>query len=31
MMEIKGLSHLGGKTEYKDNYAPEMLEAFENK
>lgn len=30
-MEIKGLSHLGGKTEYKDNYAPEMLEAFENK
>src|SRR5690554_2246461 len=30
-MEIKGLRHLGGKTEYKDNYAPEMLEAFENK
>lgn len=30
-MEIKGLSHLGGKTEYKQDYAPEMLEAFENK
>lgn len=28
---IEGLSHLGGKTEYKDNYAPEVLEAFENK
>lgn len=31
MSEIEGLSHLGGKTEYKDNYAPEVLEAFENK
>ena len=30
-MTIEGLSHLGGKTEYKDNYAPEVLEAFENK
>lgn len=30
-MEIEGLSHLGGKTEYKDNYAPEVLEAFDNK
>ncbi len=29
--QIKGLSHLGGKTEYKDNYAPEVLEAFDNK
>ncbi|SHF02146.1 preQ(1) synthase [Dysgonomonas macrotermitis] len=28
---IDGLSHLGGKTEYKDNYAPEVLEAFDNK
>lgn len=31
MKEIEGLSHLGGKTEYKDDYAPEVLEAFENK
>lgn len=31
MNEIEGLSHLGGKTEYKDDYAPEVLEAFENK
>lgn len=31
MSEIEGLSLLGGKTEYKDNYAPEVLEAFENK
>lgn len=31
MSEIKGLSHLGAKTTYKDNYAPEVLEAFENK
>lgn len=30
-MEIEGLSHLGGKTEYKDDYAPEVLEAFDNK
>jgi 7-cyano-7-deazaguanine reductase len=30
-MELEGISHLGGKTEYKDNYAPEVLEAFENK
>ncbi|GAB6123555.1 preQ(1) synthase [Dysgonomonas termitidis] len=30
-MEIEGLSHLGAKTEYKDDYAPEVLEAFENK
>ena len=30
-MTIEGLSHLGAKTEYKDNYAPEVLEAFENK
>ncbi len=30
-MEIDGLSHLGSKTEYKQDYAPEMLEAFENK
>lgn len=30
-MEHEGLSHLGGKTEYKQNYAPEMLEAFDNK
>lgn len=31
MSQIEGLSHLGGKTEYKDNYAPEVLEAFDNK
>ncbi|HHX31191.1 MAG TPA: NADPH-dependent 7-cyano-7-deazaguanine reductase QueF [Bacteroidales bacterium] len=31
MMQIDGLSHLGSKTEYKQDYAPEMLEAFENK
>ncbi|MDR1884399.1 MAG: preQ(1) synthase [Prevotella sp.] len=30
-MEIEGLSHLGAKTEYKDDYAPEALEAFDNK
>ncbi|RNC65342.1 preQ(1) synthase [Proteiniphilum sp. X52] len=30
-MQHKGLSHLGGKTEYKQDYAPEMLEAFDNK
>lgn len=30
-MSIDGLSHLGAKTEYKDNYAPEVLEAFDNK
>lgn len=31
MSTIEGLSHLGAKTEYKDDYAPEVLEAFENK
>lgn len=31
MTKIEGLSHLGSKTEYKDDYAPEVLEAFENK
>lgn len=31
MAHIDGLSHLGQKTEYKDDYAPEVLEAFENK
>lgn len=31
MSEIEGLSLLGAKTEYKDNYAPEVLEAFDNK
>ena len=31
MSSIEGLSHLGSKTEYKDDYAPEVLEAFENK
>ena len=30
-MQVDGLSHLGSKTEYKQDYAPEMLEAFENK
>lgn len=30
-MQIEGLSHLGGKTEYKQDYAPETLEAFDNK
>ncbi len=30
-MGIEGLSHLGNKTEYKDCYAPEVLEAFDNK
>ena len=30
-MQINGLSHLGSKTNYKQDYAPEMLEAFENK
>lgn len=30
-MEIEGLSHLGSKTEYKQDYAPEMLEAFDNR
>ena len=30
-MQIDGLSHLGSKTEYKQDYAPEMLEACENK
>ena len=27
----KELSHLGGATVYKDDYAPEVLEAFTNK
>lgn len=31
MTQIEGLSLLGGKTEYKDDYAPEVLEAFDNK
>ncbi len=31
MAHIDGISHLGQKTVYKDNYAPEVLEAFENK
>ena len=30
-MQQEGLSHLGGKTIYKQDYAPEMLEAFVNK
>lgn len=30
-MKIEGLSHLGGKTEYKNEYSPDILEAFENK
>lgn len=30
-MQIDELSHLGSNTEYKQDYAPEMLEAFENK
>lgn len=29
--KIDGLTHLGSKTEYKNNYAPEALEAFNNK
>ncbi|MBD8347037.1 preQ(1) synthase [Dysgonomonas sp. HGC4] len=29
--QLENLSLLGGKTEYKDNYAPEVLEAFTNK
>jgi len=29
--KIEGLSHLGSKTEYKDDYAPGVLEAFVNK
>lgn len=29
--QLENLSLLGGKTEYKDNYAPEVLEAFSNK
>lgn len=31
MSEIEGLSLLGAKTAYKDDYAPEVLEAFDNK
>lgn len=31
MAHIDGLSHLGQKTVYKDDYAPEVLEAFVNK
>ena len=30
-MKIEGLSHLGGKTVYKKEYDPGLLEAFENK
>lgn len=30
-MSIEGLSHLGAKTEYKNDYAPDMLESFGNK
>ncbi len=30
-MKIKGISHLGGKTEYRQDYAPDVLEAFDNK
>ncbi len=30
-MQQEGLSHLGGQTTYKQDYAPEMLEAFVNK
>ncbi|GAB6012207.1 preQ(1) synthase [Viscerimonas tarda] len=30
-MQTENLSALGNKTEYKDNYAPEVLEAFINK
>jgi len=29
--ELNGLTLLGGKTEYKQNYAPEVLESFINK
>ena len=29
--KIAGLTHLGAKTEYKQDYAPEVLEAFDNK
>lgn len=31
MSQLESLSLLGNKTEYKQAYAPEMLEAFENK
>lgn len=31
MSHIEGLSLLGGNTKYKDSYAPEVLEAFDNK
>jgi len=31
MMQQEGISHLGGQTTYKQDYAPEMLEAFVNK
>lgn len=30
-MKIEGLSHLGGKTVYKKEYDPGLLEAFDNK
>lgn len=30
-MSTHHLNHLGNKTEYKQDYAPEILEAFENK
>jgi len=31
MEGLDGLTHLGQKTEYKDDYAPEVLEVFDNK
>ncbi len=31
MSQLDSLSLLGNKTEYKQDYAPQMLEAFENK
>lgn len=31
MTKIEGLTHLGGQTKYRDDYAPEVLEAFDNK
>ena len=29
--ELSGISHLGRETAYRDDYAPELLEAFPNK
>lgn len=31
MTKIEGLTHLGSQTKYRDDYAPEVLEAFDNK